>query len=161
MILSVIYCAYDGWFLFSFVYVIYIYIHIASQLYREQIKSKLGNNLYLWMIVMFVHLNRLGLLECRTMTLNIFCEMYWYSAYKLENGFWVQGKNSFKQLLTVPLKRHKATCIYRTDAQMDRARHRPTKVIPINMIKLNCSYNPTTVNQKAYEETDNEHGYLL
>ena len=53
-------------FLFSFVYV--MYLNIASYLYEKQIKSKLGNKLYSWMIFICVYLN---LPECSSMTLNI------------------------------------------------------------------------------------------
>ena len=55
-------------FLFSFVYV--MYLNIASYLYGKQIKSQFGNKLYLWMIFLWVHLNRFVLHECRTMILN-------------------------------------------------------------------------------------------
>ena len=58
------YCASDGAFPLSFVYV--MYLNIASYLYGKQIKSKLGNTMCLWMIFICVHLNRLGLNECRT-----------------------------------------------------------------------------------------------
>ena len=59
------YCASHG--AFSFVYV--VYLNTDSYLYGKQIKSKLGNKLYLWMIFNFVHLNRLELHECRNMIL--------------------------------------------------------------------------------------------
>ena len=52
------YCASDGAFLLSFVYV--MYLNITSYLYGKQIKSKLGNTMCLWMIFICVHLNRLG-----------------------------------------------------------------------------------------------------
>ena len=39
------YCASDGAFLFSFVYV--MYLNIASYWYLKQIKSQLGTKLYL------------------------------------------------------------------------------------------------------------------
>ena len=42
------YCASDGAFFFSFVYV--MYLNIASYLCWKQIKSKLGNTMCLWMI---------------------------------------------------------------------------------------------------------------
>ena len=58
------YCASEGAFPFSFVYV--MYLNIASYLYGRQIKSKLRNRLYLWMILISVHLN---LHECPTMNL--------------------------------------------------------------------------------------------
>ena len=57
----------DGTFLFCFVYA--MYLNIASYLYGKQIKSKVGNKFYLWMIFIFVNLNRLDLHECRTMIL--------------------------------------------------------------------------------------------
>ena len=57
------YCASAVAFLFSFVYV--IYLNIASYLYGKQIKSKLWTKLYLWMILIFVRLNRLHFHECR------------------------------------------------------------------------------------------------
>ena len=63
------YCASEGTFLFSFVYV--MYLNIASHLYGKQIKSILGNTLYLWMIFICVHLNLCYMCECRTMTLNV------------------------------------------------------------------------------------------
>ena len=50
-------------FSFSFVYA--KYLHIASYLYGKQIKSNLGTKLYLLTIFVCVHLNRLGLHECR------------------------------------------------------------------------------------------------
>ena len=49
------YCASDGAFLFSFVYV--MDLNIASYLYGKQIKSKMGNKLYLRMIFICVRLN--------------------------------------------------------------------------------------------------------
>ena len=63
------YCASDGAFLFSFVYI--MYLNISSYLCGKQIKSKLGNTMCLWMIFIFVHLKRLGRNECRTRTLNL------------------------------------------------------------------------------------------
>ena len=61
------YCASDGAFRFSFVYV--MCLNIASYLYGKQIKSKCGNTMCLWMIFICVHLKRLGLNECCTRTL--------------------------------------------------------------------------------------------
>ena len=61
------YCASDGAFHFSFVYV--MYLNIASYFCGKQIKSKLGNTRCLWMIFICVHLKRLGLNECCTRTL--------------------------------------------------------------------------------------------
>ena len=55
-------------FSFSFVYA--KYLHIASYLYGKQIKSNLGTKLYLLTIFVCVHLNRLGLHECRPRILN-------------------------------------------------------------------------------------------
>ena len=46
-----------------------MYLNIVSYLYGKQIKSKLENKLYLWMIFICVHLNQLGLPECPTMIL--------------------------------------------------------------------------------------------
>ena len=43
-----------------------MYLNIASYLYGKQIKSKLGNTVCLWIIFICVHLNRIGLNECRT-----------------------------------------------------------------------------------------------
>ena len=60
------YCASDVAF-FSFVYV--MYLNTASYLYGKQIKSKMGNKLYLRMIFICVRLNRLDLHDCHTMTL--------------------------------------------------------------------------------------------
>ena len=68
------YCASDGAFLFSFVYV--MYLNIDSYLYGKQIRSKLGNNLYLWMIFICVHSNRLDLHGCRTMILKSYYSHY-------------------------------------------------------------------------------------
>ena len=63
------YCASEGTFPISFVNV--MYLNIASYLYGKQIKSKLGNMLYLWtMIFICVYLNLRCLCECPTMTLN-------------------------------------------------------------------------------------------
>ena len=45
------YCASDGAFLFSFVYVMYLNTCFASYLYGKQIKSKLGNTMCLCMIL--------------------------------------------------------------------------------------------------------------
>ena len=61
------YYASDGAFLFPVVNV--MYLNIPSYLNGKQIKSKLGTKLYLWMIFICVHLNRLGLHECRIITL--------------------------------------------------------------------------------------------
>ena len=61
------YCASDGAFLFSFVYA--MYLNISSYLYGKQIKSEMGNKLYLRMIYICVRLNRLDLHDCPTMTL--------------------------------------------------------------------------------------------
>ena len=47
-------CASEGAFLFSFIYV--MYLNIASYFYGKQIRSKLGNMLYLWMIFICVQL---------------------------------------------------------------------------------------------------------
>ena len=69
------YCASDGAFFFSFVYV--MYLNIASYLNEKQIKSKLGNTMCLWMIFICVHLNRLGLNECRTKILNCKAKVYY------------------------------------------------------------------------------------
>ena len=66
------YCASDGVFLVSFVYV--MYLNIASYLYGKQIKSKMGNKLYLQMILICVRLNWLDIHECHTMPLNMFME---------------------------------------------------------------------------------------
>ena len=60
------YCASDGAFLFSFVYV--MNLKIASYFYGKQIKSKMGNELYL-RIFICVRLIRLDLHDCHTMTL--------------------------------------------------------------------------------------------
>ena len=57
----------DGAFLFSFVYV--MYLNIDSYLYGKQIKSKMGNKLYLRMIFICVRLNLLDLQDCHTMSL--------------------------------------------------------------------------------------------
>ena len=62
------YCASAG-VLFSFVYI--MYLNIYSYLHGNQIKSKLGNTLYLWMIFMCVHLNLRNLSEGRTMIFGI------------------------------------------------------------------------------------------
>ena len=62
------YCASDGAFLFSFVYV--MYLKIASYLYGKQIKSKMGNKLYFQMIFICVRLNWLDIHECHTMPLS-------------------------------------------------------------------------------------------
>ena len=61
------YCASDGAFLFSFVYV--VYLNIASYLCGKQIKSKMGNKLYLQMIFICARLNWLDIHECHTMPL--------------------------------------------------------------------------------------------
>ena len=61
--------------LFSFVYK--MYLNIAFYLYRKQIKSKLGNKLYFWMILICVHLNHLGLSECCTWSLNRIKLIWW------------------------------------------------------------------------------------
>ena len=61
------YFASDGAFLFSFVYV--MYLNIAFYLYGKQIKSKMGNKLYLRMIFICERLIRLDLHDCHTMTL--------------------------------------------------------------------------------------------
>ena len=61
------YCVSDGAFLFSFVYV--LYLNIAFYLYGKQIKSKVGNKLYLQMIFICVRLNWLDIHECHTMPL--------------------------------------------------------------------------------------------
>ena len=63
------YCASDGAFLFSFVYV--MYLNIASYLYGKQIKSNVDNTICLWMVFICAHLNRLGLNDCRPRTLNV------------------------------------------------------------------------------------------
>ena len=68
-----LYCESDGAFLFSFVYVMYLYI--ASYLCGKQIKSKLGNTMCLLMIFICVHLKRLGLNECCTRTLKLVFEL--------------------------------------------------------------------------------------
>ena len=48
-----------------------MYLNIASYLYGKQIKSKMGNKLYLkWMIFICVRLNWLDIHECHTMPLN-------------------------------------------------------------------------------------------
>ena len=47
-----------------------LYINIASYLYGKQIKSKMGNKLYLQMIFICVRLNWLGIHKCHTMPLN-------------------------------------------------------------------------------------------
>ena len=44
-----------------------MYLNSAAYLYGQQIKSKLRNKLYLWMIVIDVHLNLRYLRECPTM----------------------------------------------------------------------------------------------
>ena len=46
-----------------------MYPNIASYLYRKQIKSKMGNKLYLRMIFICVRLNWLDIHDCHTMTL--------------------------------------------------------------------------------------------
>ena len=58
-------CASEGAFLFSFIYV--MYLNIASYFYGKQIRSKLGNMLYLWMIFICV---TIGLHKGHTMILN-------------------------------------------------------------------------------------------
>ena len=55
-------------FSLSFVYA--KYLNIASYLYGKQIKSNVGTKLYLLTIFVCVHLNRLGLHECRPRILN-------------------------------------------------------------------------------------------
>ena len=45
----------------------YWFLHVY--LYGKQMKSQVGNKSYLSMILLFVHLNRLCLHECRTMIL--------------------------------------------------------------------------------------------
>ena len=57
------YCASDGTFLFSFVYV-------SKYCFLCVWKANKAKVVFLWMIFIFVHLNRLGLHECRTMILN-------------------------------------------------------------------------------------------
>ena len=54
---------------FFFLFCILMYLNIAANLYGKQIKSKLENKLYLLMIFICVHLNRLDLHECHVMTL--------------------------------------------------------------------------------------------
>ena len=61
------YCVSEGAFPFSFVYG--IYLNIASYLHGKQIKKKLGNKLYVWMIFICVHVNLRYMRECPTMTL--------------------------------------------------------------------------------------------
>ena len=77
------YCASDGAFLFSFVYV--MYLNIASYLCGKQIKSTLGNTMCLWMIFIFVHFKRLGLNECRTRTLKEENERVSCKSYQLNS----------------------------------------------------------------------------
>ena len=60
------YCASDSAFSFPFVYV--MYLNIASYLYGKQMKSKVGNKLYLRMIFICVRLIWLDLHDCPTMT---------------------------------------------------------------------------------------------
>ena len=60
------YCASNDAFLFSFVYV--MYLDIAPYLYRKQIKSKMGNKLYLRMLFICLRLIRLDRQYCHTMT---------------------------------------------------------------------------------------------
>ena len=67
------YCASAVAFLFSFVY--FIFLNIASYLYGKQIKSKLWTVLYLWMIFIYVRLNRLHLHECHSMLLKTPAEL--------------------------------------------------------------------------------------
>ena len=66
------YCASEGAFLFSFVYVMYLNTGIVSYLYRKPVKSKLRNKLHLRMIFICVQLNLRDLPECGTMTVNKF-----------------------------------------------------------------------------------------
>ena len=54
-------------FFFLFVYV--MYLNIASYLYGKQIRSRMGNKLYLQMIFICVRLNWLDIHECHTMPL--------------------------------------------------------------------------------------------
>ena len=63
------YCASEGAFRFSFVYI--MYLNIASYFYGKHIKSKFENKLYLWLIFICVHLNQLGLHKGPKMTLKI------------------------------------------------------------------------------------------
>ena len=49
-----------------------MYLNIASYLYGKQIKSKMGNKLYLQMIFISVRLNWLDIHECHTMPLKGF-----------------------------------------------------------------------------------------
>ena len=46
-----------------------MYLNIASYLYGKQIKSKMGNKLYLQMIFICVRLNWLDIHDCHTMPL--------------------------------------------------------------------------------------------
>ena len=46
-----------------------MYLNIASYLHGKQIKSKMGNKLYLKMIFICVRLNWLDIHECHTMPL--------------------------------------------------------------------------------------------
>ena len=53
-----------------------MYLNIASYLYGKQIKSKIGNKLYLQMIFICVRLNWLDIHEWHTMPLNALINKY-------------------------------------------------------------------------------------
>ena len=63
------YCASDGAFLFFFC-ICNVSKYCFLFVWKAK-KSKLGNTMCLWMIFICVHLKRLGLNECRTMTLKL------------------------------------------------------------------------------------------
>ena len=61
-----------------------MYLNIASYLYEKQIKSKMGNQLYLQMIFFCVRLKWLDIHECHTMLLNIQHNINIYYGYNVE-----------------------------------------------------------------------------
>ena len=63
-----------------------MYLNIASYLYGKQIKSKMGNKLYLRMTLVCVHLIRLDLHDAHTMT--------------LKGYFYIKGCNSGMMTIT-------------------------------------------------------------
>ena len=95
------YCASDGTFLFSFVNV--MNLDISSYLYGKQIKSKFGNTIHLWMIFICVHLNRLGLNECRTRILKVLSQFSVHLISKLSSN------NLRRRLCTAHLKASKVS----------------------------------------------------